>query len=159
MAFESYLLTEKIEPAVDLRGAVTALDDLPEAERRPKLWNLIEETARLIRRLHQHQLSHRDLKAVNVLVRGPSDLCLIDLVGLRSYRRMPASRAIQNLARMHTSFLNHPSITNSAKARFLRAYLRWGLRGKHNWKWWWREVAKATSRKLVQNQRTGRIVS
>ena len=103
---------------------------------------------RLICLLHQRRLSHRDLKAANLLVRrepsGALTLWFIDLVGVVRHRRLGRSRRVQNLARLHTSFRNHPAITRTDKLRFLRTYLRWGLRGKHGWKAWWRLIEAAT---------------
>ena len=47
-------------------------------------------------------------------------------------------------------------LTRSDRVRFLRVYLQWGLRGRGNWKAWWRAIAAATADKVVRNQRSGR---
>lgn len=159
---EGYLLTEKVEESLDLHGALACLLQQPADEARRRLRQLIEQVARLIGTLHQRFLSHRDLKAANVLVshllsekEGPS-LWLIDLVGARRHRKLPHARRIQNLARLHASFLNRPGLTRTDKLRFLRIYLRWGLRGRLGWKRWWRQVEQATAAKVRRNQRNGR---
>src|ERR1043165_2649146 len=66
---EGYLLTEKIAHADDLHQYVDSLEPLPGAEQIRLLRQLIERVARTIRALHQRQLSHRDLKAANILAR------------------------------------------------------------------------------------------
>ena len=63
---------------------------------------------------------------------------------------------MQNLARLHTSFRDHPALTRTDKLRFLRVYLQWGLFGRERWKGWWRAVAEATQAKVARNARSGR---
>jgi tRNA A-37 threonylcarbamoyl transferase component Bud32 len=153
--YEGYLLTEKVPEAVDLHGFVDRLGALPESERRAALRQRIEDVARLVRELHRRQLSHRDLKAGNVLVTA-TRVWLIDLVGVHCPRKLPHARIVQNLARLNASFLRVPGITRTDKLRFLRIYLAWGLFGRYGWKRWWREVAEATEAKVRHNARTGR---
>src|SRR5262249_35790821 len=71
LCHEGYLLTEKIDGAVDLHRYVADLETLDEPERQGRLRNLVEYLARLARDLHRRQLSHRDLKAANLLIAGP----------------------------------------------------------------------------------------
>ncbi|MHB1422419.1 MAG: lipopolysaccharide kinase InaA family protein [Gemmataceae bacterium] len=171
---EGYLLTEKVENTLELRSFVNHLFALSAAECRTRLRRLIDQTAHLIARLHQRRLSHRDLKAVNLLVRDVStpsscqpaaqardavSLHLIDLVGVRRMRKLRRARRVQNLARLNTSFLDHPGLTRGDRLRFLRVYLRWGLRGRSGWKCWWRQIAEATANKVQRNLRKGRPLS
>jgi hypothetical protein len=155
LAYEGYLLTEKIPEAVDLHRFVAGLAELNEAERRGCLRRRIEQVARLVSELHRRQLSHRDLKASNVLVSREA-VWLIDLVGMSPSRKLSRRRRVQNLARLHASFCRNPILTRSDKLRFLRVYLRWGLLGRDGWKDWWREVRTATQAKIRQNARNGR---
>jgi hypothetical protein len=152
LTHECYLLTEKLPQAVELHKYVAKLPN------RDAIPSLMEQAARLVRALHDRQLAHRDLKAANILVSG-SRLWFIDLVGVERWRRLPHSRRIQNLSRLHTSFHDHPWISRTDKLRFLRIYLRWGLKGRGDWKKWWREITTATAAKLAQNCRRGRPVS
>jgi tRNA A-37 threonylcarbamoyl transferase component Bud32 len=154
LTYECYLLAEKLPNAVELHRHVAVLG----SGRGSHLRTLIDQAARLVRALHDRQLAHRDLKAANILV-SDSRLWLIDLVGVERWRRLPRSRRIQNLARLHTSFQQHPLISRSDKLRFLRVYLQWGLKGRGDWKRWWREIAVATAVKLAKNARRGRPVS
>jgi tRNA A-37 threonylcarbamoyl transferase component Bud32 len=176
IATDGYLLTEKIEDAQELQLQVAELLRMPRSQGAPLLHRLIDHVARVIRGLHQRQLSHRDLKAANVLVRRPnvpppgpphvdpigllhapeSSVWLIDLVGVELFRRMPHYRKIQNLARLNASFHGRGTISRAERLRFLRTYLFDGLRGSGNWKAWWRQIDRATQRKVARNLRHGR---
>ncbi len=157
---EGYLLTEKVADALDLRSFIDHLLSLPDAEGRTRLRCLIDQLAHLLATLHQRRLSHRDLKAANVLVGGfsPLDvhLYLIDLVGVSRLPKLRRARRVQNLARLNTSFLDHSGLTRGDRLRFLRVYLRWGLRGRNDWKRWWQQIAAATANKVQRNLRKGR---
>jgi tRNA A-37 threonylcarbamoyl transferase component Bud32 len=152
---EGYLLTEKIEDAADLHDFLGRLDALPARERRAELRRRIDQVARLVRDLHRRRLSHRDLKAANVLLTGMG-AWLIDLVGVELFRRLPHARRVQNLTRLNASFVHSRALTRTDRLRFLRIYLEWGLRGREGWKGWWREVEQATRAKIRRNQRSGR---
>ncbi len=181
--FEGYFLAEKIENAQELHHFLADLDRLPPSERQGVLRRRLDEVARLIRELHRRHLSQRDLKAANILVscnhqppatpyqpvEAPActlipnslpipttSVWLIDLVGVQRFRRLPRDRRVQNLARLNASFCENPELTRSDRLRFLRVYLQWGLRGRENWKAWWRDVAQATQRKVLRNLRIGR---
>jgi serine/threonine protein kinase len=157
---EGYLITEKVADARDLRFFVTHLFSLPAALCRTRLRCLIDQIAHLVATLHQRRLSHRDLKAANVLVGDGATqdvrLYLIDLVGVRRLRKLHRVRRVQNLARLNASFLHHPGLTRSDRLRFLRVYLRWGVRGPSGWKRWWQQIAAATADKVRRNLRKGR---
>jgi hypothetical protein len=179
---EGYLLTEKVPDALELVAFVSRLAGLPPPRRQAVLRPLIDQAARMIRALHARHLSHRDLKAANLLVSptgweiaakgvkevaGPAEskggegapaphVWFIDLVGARRHGKLRRGRRVQNLARLHTSFHQHPGLTRTDKLRFLRVYLAWGLRGRLGWKRWWREVEEATRAKVQRNLRQGR---
>jgi serine/threonine protein kinase len=164
---EGYLLTEKVADALDLRAFVDRLDALPAVERQTILRSLIDRLAHLLATLHQRRLSHRDLKAANLLVGGVSTLTgaaeislhFIDLVGVRRMFKLTRSRRVQNLSRLNASFLRHSGVTRADRLRFLRVYLSWGLCGRSGWKRWWRQIADATAHKVQRNLRNGRTLS
>ena len=159
---EGYLLTEKVVGAADLHGLMAGLDGLSAVARRAVMLPRIEQLARLVRDLHRHGLSQRDLKANNVLLTGAggagSDFgCwLIDLVGLRRHRRLSRRRRVQNLARLNASFHRNAALTRTDRLRFLRVYLQRRLAGLPGWKHWWRDIDQATQAKAARNACNGR---
>jgi len=155
LACEGYLVTEKVVDAVDLHVYLAQLAFLSVPERQALLRCRIDQVAQLVRRLHERQLSHRDLKAVNILLTQEA-AWLIDLVGVTPQRKLPKARRLQNLMRLHASFHNNGVLTRADKLRFLRAYLQWGLLGRQGWKQWWRALDKATQAKAERNARHGR---
>ena len=116
----------------------------------------IERIADLVRTMHERGVSHRDLKAPNILLNQEASPVLIDLVGVRTYRSITRKVLVRDLARLNLSFHNAPAVSRADRLRFLRCYLRWNLRGKHDWKSWWRAIAQVTEVKVeqhIQNQR------
>ena len=177
LCYEGYLLTEKIPDALEAHRYLDDLQRLPDDERRRALRARIDDVARTVRALHQRRLSHRDLKAANVLVRRwgappppPPDTAvlhnllyvpeghvwLIDLVGVELFQRLPRSRRAQNLARLNASFLNRPALTRTDRLRFLLTYLNARQNGRGDWKKWWRQVELATREKIARNARNAR---
>jgi hypothetical protein len=180
LSYEGYLITEKILNARDLHRFLAELDELHPAERQIILRRHIDQVACLVRELHRRRISHRDLKAANILVgqedmaprrpahgdRGSflpvslsSHIWLIDLVGLSYGRRLFRPRRVQNLARLHASFCQNAAISRTDKLRFLRVYLQWGLFGRSTWRGWWKEIAIATERKVARNARNRRLLA
>jgi tRNA A-37 threonylcarbamoyl transferase component Bud32 len=175
---EGYLLTEKIAHADDLRDYLQGLDAVPLERRLRLLRELIDRVARTIRALHQRQLSHRDLKAANILARrwdAPPDepsaysqdiqnllympessVWLIDLVGVECFTELSRGRRIQNLSRLNASFFGNAKVTRTDRLRFLLTYLNCGAFGRCDWKKWWKQVDRATVRKVERNQRHGK---
>jgi serine/threonine protein kinase len=167
---EGYLLTEKLPDATDLHTYVKELAQLPAAEFRCQVRRLIEPLARHILELHRRNLSQRDLKATNILLsstRCPWSMVreadadgphpwFIDLVGVTCHGDLKRERRVQNLARLHASFHQHPALTRTDRLRFLRVYLQWGLYGRETWKRWWCEVEQATRAKIERNRKSGR---
>ncbi len=157
---EGYLLTEKVPDAVGLPEAVRACRD----PRVLRAW--AERLARVVRAMHDRGVSHRDLKAPNVMLQGASTdpatatPVLIDLVGVRaSADPVPFARRAKELARLNASFLQMPHVTRGERLRFLRTYLRAGNgEGQADWKNWWRLVSTATAAKVAKNRHSGRTI-
>jgi serine/threonine protein kinase len=152
---EGYLLTERIPDALELHRFVDGLRGLPVCQRQAILRQRVEQIARLVRELHRRQLSHRDLKAGNLLV-TQEGVWLIDLVGVMPMRKLSEARRLQNLARLHASFYRNPLVTRTDKLRFLRTYLEWNLFGREGWKHWWQGIEQETQAKIRRNVRNGR---
>ena len=177
---EGYLLTEKIDHAADLHDYIATLQPLPQPRRQQLLRQLVENVARTIRHLHQRQLSHRDLKAANILVRRwdapthepsaysqdihnllympESPVWLIDLVGVERFQELRQSRRVQNLSRLNASFHDSQKVTRTDRLRFLLTYLNCGAFGRCDWKTWWKLVDRATQRKVRRNRRRGKTL-
>ena len=83
---------------------------------------------------------------------------LIDLVGVRRHGKLERRRAVQNLARLNTSFVAAGGLSLTDRLRFLRVYLGWGLYGREGWKLWWNEVRAMTRAKVERNRRSGRVL-
>jgi serine/threonine protein kinase len=151
---EGYLLTEKVPDALGLPEAVAGQTRVPRA------W--IDSLARTVRAMHDRAVSHRDLKASNILLEGavtdPGHAVpvLIDLVGVRVGRVVPFRQRAKELARLNASFLSSPAITRGDRLRFLRAYLAAGANLERDWRTWWAEVSRATAAKVAKNRRSGR---
>jgi tRNA A-37 threonylcarbamoyl transferase component Bud32 len=165
LSHETYLMTAKEEPAVDLATYVhEILPSLPADLRRARVRRLIVSLSRLIRSLHDRSLSHRDLKSANILIRTDTideedRLSLIDLVGVRLRHPLPRGRRVQNLARLGISLEAIPGRTRTDALRFLRLYLPWGLSPLKDWKSFWRSIERAMRAKRLRNLRRGRPLS
>jgi tRNA A-37 threonylcarbamoyl transferase component Bud32 len=145
-----YAVFDKVLDALGLPEAVAA------PQRRPAvLREWADRLGRLVRRMHDRQVSHRDLKAPNVLMAGGEPV-LIDLVGVEIDRPVSRTVRVRDLARLNASFLDSDAVSRTDRLRCLRAYLGWGLYGKGDWKSWWREVTEATRAKSERNARVGR---
>ena len=83
-----------------------------------------EAAGRLIACLHQAGLTHRDLKAPNILLDGNGDLCLVDLDGLRAPGRVSERRAARDLARFLRDLVTDPAVPEDMAGRVTSAYCR-----------------------------------
>jgi tRNA A-37 threonylcarbamoyl transferase component Bud32 len=158
---EGYLLTLKINDAVELPRFLDDLASVACEDRRAIVRDCIEQVARFVHRMHWRGVSQRDLKGSNLLASdtGRTDaleICVIDLVGVSLGRRLRRYRCVQNLARLNASVGNHPALTRTDLLRFLRIYLRWGISGRLGWKTWWRAIEEATQAKQERNARNRR---
>ena len=144
-----YLLCDLVPEARHLHDAVRETG-------RTDRWRLIDRLARWVRLMHERGVSHRDLKAANILITPDGDCQFIDLVGARTRRRVPRAIRVRDLARLNASFIASPLLSRADRVRFLRVYLAWGLCGPGDWKVWWRQVLLATEAKVRRNERNNR---
>jgi serine/threonine protein kinase len=114
--------------------------------------------ARLLRAMHDRGVSHRDLKAANVLLARGAAPVLIDLVGVRTRARLTECQRAKELARLNASFLGSAAVTLADRLRFLRTYLAAGMGFRVDWKSWWKMVSQATAAKVAKNRRNGRTL-
>lgn len=160
----SYLITERVPDALTIsRYLERHLPGLPPREQRRVVLGVIEEAAMLLRRLHERRVTHRDLKASNILVSTTDDLArpklwLIDLDGVQTWQTVPEKHRLQNLTRFYVSFHRSPWITLPDRLRFLRIYLGRNFRDRARWKQLWHRILDQAERKIRRNLRQGRSV-
>ena len=158
-------MTVKATPSITIADYIRSpMESMSSAERREAVTRLLPALARLIRLLHDRSLSHRDLKAANILIEGDPQatelrLSLIDLVGVDMNFPLAEERRIQNLARLYLSMEVTPGRTRTDALRFLRLYLPWCRTSRTTWKSLWRTVDRAAEAKRTQNERRGRVLS
>jgi tRNA A-37 threonylcarbamoyl transferase component Bud32 len=148
---EGYVAFEVVPDAVELPDAVAAADF-------DELRRLGDALGRLIRTLHDRGLSHRDLKAPNVLL-SRGEPVLIDLVGLAVHTDVPDRLRRRDLARLNAGFVQSPQVSRTVRLRLLLSYLRAWPRRADDWKAWWRAIAAVTAGKVRKNAKSGRPLS
>ena len=158
----SYLVTEWIEGGLNLHLYLWQLAEQSPPVRRRRVRHVAESLGRLIGRMHRWRISHRDLKACNLmLVEQPDavESLLVDVGGVRFRRRISKRRRARNLARLAVSLELHPWLTRGDRLRFLRAYLKAGGRPAGEWKALWRRIAVQALRHTSRMRRRGRPVA
>ncbi|MDH3590351.1 MAG: lipopolysaccharide kinase InaA family protein [Planctomycetota bacterium] len=80
---------------------------------------------RLLRRMHDWGLRHRDLKRDNLLVRADGEFVFLDLDGIRQTRRgkLDWERRARDLAQLDGSLLSRNRVPTGLRLRTLDAYL------------------------------------
>ncbi|MBC9072302.1 lipopolysaccharide core heptose(I) kinase RfaP [Thauera sp. CAU 1555] len=128
----SFLVTEAIEPAVDLDTCTRGWVDAPPPLALKRA--LLAEVARIARTLHEGGLNHRDFYLCHFLLAtepppSPAQLrvSLIDLHRVQIRARTPARWRNKDLAALYFSALRI-GLTRRDKLRFLRAYFGAPLR-------------------------------
>ena len=119
---------------------------------------LTAELAELIRRLHDHDFFHRDLKGVNIFVHSGNASNLrfyvLDLDGCGPHGQAHHKKA-KSLGRLARASLGWPVIHRTDRLRFLRAYLAGPSGDARNgqahswadWKNWWCHIDDQVRRK------------
>ena len=127
-------------------GAPAPFDALPGAERRAALHRL----GRFLRRLHDAEVTHRDLKAPNLVAwRAPRGVsfALVDLDGARVRRtRVSWRRRARDVARLDAS-VGSPPVSRADRLRVLDGYYASFERPALDRAAFARRVARASARK------------
>ena len=136
------------------------LADLTEDQQHRLGQNALANLGRMVRRMHDNNIAHRDLKSGNILVywRGETGprIVLIDLDGLRRVRRISMRRRFQGLMRLNVSLLECVSVSHAGRLRMLLGYLRRPGSGRINFKPYWRVLERWSARKLRRQIRSRR---
>jgi serine/threonine protein kinase len=164
---EGYLLTEKVPGAVAIDVAISSaappaagagVNPAGATASRHPFGAVSTALARVLRAMHDRAVSHRDLKAANILLANGQDPTLIDLVGVRTQVCLSDSQRAKELARLNASFLNSPHVNRPDRLRFLLAYLSAGQASSTDWKIWWKMICRATAAKAAKNRRRKRML-
>jgi len=158
---ESYLAVEWLEDAENLHLWAWRWGQRAAAERLRQASQCATSLGRLLGQMHSRHISHRDLKAGNLLVAdGPGELrtWLVDTDSVRIGRWLSARRRAADLARLATSIEAHPWVSRTVRYRFLHAYASQFPRGSVDERSLWRAIARRSRRQIARKKRRGRPI-
>jgi len=149
----SIFITEEVKPSISLRAFLTSVLPVLSAEKRRAIkLVLLDQLATLLRKMHQNNFTHRDMKGTNILIHNmpmdlpddidPADLkvVLVDLDGLGIKFRPSVRDQLRPLVRLSYSADLSSYITLTDRARFLKNYLTCYGSGLPDWKSLWRKI-------------------
>ncbi|MDP6543956.1 MAG: lipopolysaccharide kinase InaA family protein [Phycisphaerae bacterium] len=136
------------------------LAELSEDKQESIARNVLSSLGHMVRRLHDNNLVHRDLKSGNILVHwtledGPN-VVLIDLDGLKRVAHISMRQRFQGLMRLNVSLLECTSVSHTGRLRMLLGYLRRPGAGRIEFKPYWRVLQQWSARKLSQQIKSRR---
>lgn len=144
--FDSGVVTEHLAGAEELHAFVAStLGKLTGRERLAARRATASLLGTMLRHMHDRGLTHRDLKASNLLVvRDGADVrgvFLIDLDGLGIVGDVTEERRTKDLARLVRSLVSLPEWRKSDGLRVLRRYLGMSGRDAPTLRSWWKRLA------------------
>jgi tRNA A-37 threonylcarbamoyl transferase component Bud32 len=138
---DSYLMTAAVR-GPNLKELLAATWSTPRTKRE---W--MGALARQMRRMHDRGMSHRDLKAENLIAQrsdqGQWKFYIVDFDGLRS-RSVSWRRRLKNIARLARDCASNAEITAADQVRFLKCYL--GDRETRQWRKRYRQLQRIAGR-------------
>lgn len=154
---EAYLAIEWVEGARNLRQVALSLSQFTSTTRRTFTRAAATGIGQLIARMHEARISHRDLKATNLLLRKTTcgvETYVIDLDGAKHHHwRLSWHQRLCNLARLELSSRELPAISNTHRLRLLQAYLAVSAAPKPHWKTAWRQLSEIAGRRALRPKR------
>jgi len=150
MVTKSFFFTEEIEggKTVDAywRDDLSALEGQNGFRRRR---SILRSLAALFRSLHNQQVYHDDLKDANILaVEGRQNQAdcffLLDLEGIRKYRRLSDRRRIKNLVQLNRTLGRY--LRRTEKICFLKEYLGREFHARGEKRLWAGKIYRRTTR-------------
>ncbi len=142
----SYVAWEWLDQAKNLTAYSAWLAELPAYQQRHWLHDASEKLGEVLGKMHNARISHRDLKAGNLLLFNRSssvEAFVIDLDGAHQSFWLTSHRRVRDLSRLALAVDREAVVTPSARLRFLLAYLRMrGEQPKAVWKELWRKLAR-----------------
>lgn len=157
----SYLATQWIEGSENLHVWGWRLADCPLAFRLRRAAQCAESLGHLIGRMHAACITHRDLKAANLLVVEEGNQVttwLVDLDGMRAGNNVSPERRASDLARLAVGLTAHAWVSRTICRRFLRAYATEFPPGTIDWKALWRAIVIHSARNVRRKRRRGQQV-
>jgi tRNA A-37 threonylcarbamoyl transferase component Bud32 len=139
----SYLACEWLSQGRNLTQYASRLSELSPRTSQRRLHAAATALGELLGKLHVHRISHRDLKAGNLLlVDKPSSVeaYVIDLDGARRYVWLPRFRRLRDVSRLALAMLSYAAVTNATRLRFLLAYRHRLGKQPGGWKADWRRL-------------------
>jgi tRNA A-37 threonylcarbamoyl transferase component Bud32 len=120
----------------------------------------LQEIGELFRCLHQQNVYHNDLKDANILVQsdfstGGERFYLLDLEGIRRYRRLNRRRQTKNLVQLNRTLGKYLRATE--KLRFLESYLGSSFSNRIDKRDWVASVLRQSNR--LDRLRTIKVAS
>ena len=154
---KSFFITQNIDRSLPLHTLLQESFLKAEIETIRNKNILIQQTAHLIRAMHDRGIWHGDLKSANILVEkkeGQEDtLYLVDLDSTRIKTRLERKDTIGDLARLNVSLLNTRIVSTPDRLRFLKYYLNISKKRDIRLRNYWKEAVLKTQKKLKKSGR------
>jgi len=149
---KSFFITQKIDQSIPLITLFQkGLSNAPTETAKIKN-ELLQQVARILRRMHEQGIWHRDLKASNLLVQKKAGqkekLYLLDLDGTRIKRKIRNKDRTKDLARLNASLLDTKTISMPDRVRFLKYYLNVRKTRDQKVREFWKAMVWHTQKKL-----------
>ncbi|MEO1999818.1 MAG: lipopolysaccharide kinase InaA family protein [Planctomycetaceae bacterium] len=153
---DGYLITQWVADAVPADVFLRDLRRRSPRVRQTLLRSAATQLGDLVAKIHAARVTHRDLKAGNVLLREHGqgvEACVIDLEGAAIVFRLTSRKRYKNLARLVVCFRDDADVSLSLRLRFCRAYLEASDVPREHWKSFWTALDRHSERLWRKKQR------